>query len=337
MAIQVNLIVQAAVKAIPTIGKAGWKVLASLGAGAALAIAAAIKGSVDAKAGREMRKVALKDLEAAIASCEAIRVQTEQKARDYGEYQMLAHKNSVARFADWLERNAQLVKRLNFKKVDGVTIRVPNIPKYVASVENVTAGISGIASAVGAATSAQAAALWGVSAFASASTGTAISTLSGAAARSATLAWLGGGSIAAGGGGVAAGGAVLGLVMIVPAILVGGMTVGIMGSRAKTKSRHFAAAVTLEIERIGLAGDMLRATEQRIEELRVLLERLAKRAAQALDELEAFDFDPTIHAHEFLRAYQLVTAVKEILNTPVLDPKSGELTESSIEILRKYA
>jgi hypothetical protein len=206
-----------------------------------------------------------------IASCEEIRVQTEQTARAYGEYQMLAHKETVARLADWLERNAHLVKRLNFKKVDGVTIRVPNIPKYVASVENVTAGIGGIASAVGAAASAQAAALWGVSAFASASTGTAISSLSGAAAQSATLAWLGGGSLAAGGGGVVAGGAVLGLVMIVPAILIGGMTMGIVGARTRTKSRRFAATVALEIERIALAGDMLNAAERRMGLLSVWL------------------------------------------------------------------
>lgn len=44
-----------------------------------------------------------------------------------------------------------------------------------------------------------------VSLFGAASTGTAISTLSGAAAYNATLAWFGGGAIAAGGGGMAAG------------------------------------------------------------------------------------------------------------------------------------
>lgn len=44
-----------------------------------------------------------------------------------------------------------------------------------------------------------------VSLFGAASTGTAISTLSGAAAYNATLAWFGGGAVAAGGGGMAAG------------------------------------------------------------------------------------------------------------------------------------
>ncbi|MCY3877029.1 MAG: hypothetical protein OXF88_22400 [Rhodobacteraceae bacterium] len=45
--------------------------------------------------------------------------------------------------------------------------------------------------------------------FGTASTGTAISTLSGAAATKATLAWLGGGAVAAGGLGIAGGGIVL--------------------------------------------------------------------------------------------------------------------------------
>lgn len=57
-----------------------------------------------------------------------------------------------------------------------------------------------------------------------ASTGTAISGLSGAAATNAALAWLGGGTIAAGGGGVAAGAA------LVAAISTGGVFLAIAGA-----------------------------------------------------------------------------------------------------------
>ena len=53
------------------------------------------------------------------------------------------------------------------------------------------------------------AAMWVATTFGTASTGTAISTLSGAAATKAALAWLGGGTLAAGGGGTAAGTALL--------------------------------------------------------------------------------------------------------------------------------
>lgn len=58
---------------------------------------------------------------------------------------------------------------------------------------------------------------------ASASTGTAIATLSGAAATNATLAFFGGGSIAAGGLGVAGGTAVLGGLVAAPALVILGV------------------------------------------------------------------------------------------------------------------
>lgn len=61
--------------------------------------------------------------------------------------------------------------------------------------------------------------------FGTASTGTAISALSGAAATNAALAWLGGGALAAGGGGMAAGTALVALVMPVVAVVAGAATV----------------------------------------------------------------------------------------------------------------
>ncbi len=62
-----------------------------------------------------------------------------------------------------------------------------------------------------------------VGAIGTASTGTAIAGLSGAAATNATLAWLGGGSLAAGGMGMAGGMAVLGGLVAGPALAIGGM------------------------------------------------------------------------------------------------------------------
>jgi hypothetical protein len=70
---------------------------------------------------------------------------------------------------------------------------------------NMIAG--GIGAAAGTLASATAFSL--VATFGTASTGTAIASLSGAAATNATLAWIGGGTLAAGGGGVAAGTTIL--------------------------------------------------------------------------------------------------------------------------------
>lgn len=85
--------------------------------------------------------------------------------------------------------------------------------------EMVNAGLGSLA----AGTVAGIAAYGGASMFAAASTGTAISALSGAAATKATLAFFGGGSIASGGLGVAAGSAVLGGVVLGPALALAGM------------------------------------------------------------------------------------------------------------------
>ena len=62
-----------------------------------------------------------------------------------------------------------------------------------------------------------------ISTYGAASTGTAIASLSGVAATNATLAWLGGGSLAAGGGGIAAGSAVLGGIVAIPALAITGI------------------------------------------------------------------------------------------------------------------
>ena len=68
---------------------------------------------------------------------------------------------------------------------------------------------AGIAAGASVAFMAPTAAMWVATTFGTASTGTAISALSGAAAQSAALAWIGGGALSVGGGGVAAGNALL--------------------------------------------------------------------------------------------------------------------------------
>lgn len=91
-----------------------------------------------------------------------------------------------------------------------------------------------------------------VSTFGVASTGTAISTLSGAAATNATLAAIGGGSIAAGGGGVAVG----------TAILSGGTTVLILAGSAAVMMiyRHMDV-----VEKHTLIWTRIRVVERRVE------------------------------------------------------------------------
>lgn len=103
---------------------------------------------------------------------------------------------------------------------------------------------------------------------AAASTGTAISTLSGIAAKNATLAWLGGGSIAAGGGGIAAGIAVMKGLIVIPALAVMGLLSHFSANKEikKIKEKELEAYKIIdEIKKNLLAFDLL---EQRVIEIR---------------------------------------------------------------------
>ncbi len=75
-----------------------------------------------------------------------------------------------------------------------------------------------------------------VMALGTASTGTAIASLSGVAATNATLAALGGGALAAGGGGMALGSAILGGATLGVGLLVGGIIFNVTGKKLSEKA-----------------------------------------------------------------------------------------------------
>ena len=101
--------------------------------------------------------------------------------------------------------------------------------------QNMIAG--GIGAAAG--TLASATALGLVATFGTAGTGTAIASLSGAAATNATLAWIGGGTLAAGGGGVAAGATIMtgGVALIVIGVGAGVMYMYHLGDESTERKR----------------------------------------------------------------------------------------------------
>lgn len=300
-------------------------------------VGAAGKGVTDLLHANRTVKSAQHDHALALTAVQADQERTHKVAEDYGRSQLRAQAETIGRFATWLERNEHLVERLDRKVVAGVTVAVPSLPRLKFDVEQARSGLVGGFGALGAAASAQGAALWGVTTFAAASTGTAISGLTGAAATNATLAWLGGGSIAAGGGGMAAGAVVLNLIMIAPATFITGLTVAIIGAKRKTKAAEYAAQIAVSIEHMETAKTLLESVSTRINELQGVLARLVTRTEHAMDELELLDFDPDAHGKQFVRALQLVTAIGEVIETPVLDAETGQLTTVSIEIVEKYS
>lgn len=101
----------------------------------------------------------------------------------------------------------------------------------LGGVGGAAAGTFGGFAAAGATTSA-------VMALGTASTGTAIASLSGVAATNATLAALGGGAIAAGGGGIALGTTILGATTLGVGLLVGGIIFNVTGGKLSDKAEE---------------------------------------------------------------------------------------------------
>lgn len=242
----------------------------------------------------------------------------------------------VVRMGEFLRRNQQQVRESERLLVDGIDAameQVPGLGRLDVDAGRWIGGIVGSASAA-AGTS------MGVSAVATsygvASTGAAIAGLSGAAAESATLAFLGGGSLAAGGGGMALGAAALNVVMIGPALLVGGFVTKSQGAKAITKAEAYRAKVEVAIAELDETDEKLRAVNARVNELSELLTDLTDRATGALDQLESETFDPQAHAPRFQRAINFAVAVREVATAPILDASSGDLTEQSGSLTVKY-
>ena len=113
---------------------------------------------------------------------------------------------------------------------------------------------------------------------ATASTGTAISSLAGAAATNATLAWFGGGALAAGGLGMAGGTAVLGGLVAGPALAVGGFMLANKAEEALEKARDYetkADRAIADLNRIivYLDGDVSGVVKKTISSTKMLLDK----------------------------------------------------------------
>lgn len=144
-------------------------------------------------------------------------------------------------FDDFSNTIEKIQNRPRFKEYTKDGVKLPEYDKEALKKVSVGAGVllgglggaavgtAGGFAAAGATTSA-------VMALGTASTGTAIASLSGAAATNATLAALGGGALAAGGGGMALGSAILGATTLGVGLLVGGVIFNATGGKLSDKA-----------------------------------------------------------------------------------------------------
>lgn len=312
--------------------------LALIGVGAvsgASGAALGFKGGLDLKNARGSVREAVERYTAERASLEELEGRTNTAVEGLGEWQARAFGLVVERFAGFLRRNQKLVTESERILLDGLDATVGMVTLDGGLDQDSVDWIKGIAGSAAVGAAINAGVPTAVTALATASTGTAISTLSGVAATNATYAALGGGSIAAGGGGMAAGVLALNFVTIGPAIFASGLLVAGQGEKAKTKARANKAEVAAAIAEMQITRVEFESVIARAAEMVSILESIVERAEVALDELEAVDFDPRLHANQFQKALHLTLGVRDMASTALIDDE-GHLNEGTATFAIKY-
>lgn len=198
----------------------------------------------------------------------------------------------------------------------------------------------GGAGALGSGALAGMAAYGGAMMLASASTGTAISTLAGAAAANATLAWFGGGALAAGGFGMAGGMVVLGGIFAGPVLAVGGMMYASKARENLANAKKYQAEATKAVEEINNTISVLEAINYITRKFDEVIVGLSQAIIPVLDSLEstiAFSgADYTSYTIEQKQqvylAVQFTQLLKLVLETPLLT-QDGAVNHSCFQTL----
>lgn len=173
-----------------------------------------------------------------------------------------------------------------------------------------------------------------------ASTGTAISTLGGIAAKNATLVWFGGGSLASGGLGIAGGSAVLGGLAAGPALAIAGWY---MGNKAEKNLNNARSNLAM--------AEAFKADIETAVKLTEGITKVAKKAESVLTQLRIQALKSNLLPNEVLKnqgtdyakfdeqgkdnvlkALKTAQLLKAVIDTPILDENGVLLGDAESRI-----
>ena len=276
-------------------------------------------------------------------SLENEREATQVAMISLGELKFSLFEVQLSRFVDAFSKiknidfdDSQLLR--NEKSLGETNMQLADIQSAVVALHSV---LGGGVTALGAGGLAGLAAYGGVGTFAAASTGTGIASLSGVAATNATLAWLGGGSLASGGMGMAGGTMVLGGLVAGPVLAVGGL---MLASKAEEVKEN-ALANLAESKKAAAEMDTGRASTHAIKirflDIAKVLNNLRSEIDPLLEGLVALTNQSTNYRtyseKDRVGVYnclQMAATIKNIMETQVLS-ESGTLTGASNALLEQ--
>ena len=218
----------------------------------AFGVGKTVKAGIDTNNAKQINKSANEIVENSTDWLNAQRLACGRSLSQLGEQKLYVLNSTMTEFLDCFQR----IKNVDFKDTEGLDeLKKMHIDEHdfqeMRTLVNFAGSLAGGAVAGTAGGALAAFGAYGAAqALAFASTGTAIASLSGAAATNATLAFFGGGSLAAGGLGMAGGTAVLGGLVAGPALMVMGL---VAGHAAK---KNLDQAITNRAEAIQIASQL---------------------------------------------------------------------------------
>ena len=266
--------------------------------------------------------------------------EANQQLNEFGEIRLNGLQSTVKVFLDYLrimkfnynEKVYQLGGKLSLS-----TEEMSNLEKIeMTATQALGTAAAGGTAAVAALQGVPTAVTFLVGRLATASTGAAISSLHGAAATNAVMAWLGGGSIASGGGGMAAGAAVLqgitGASMGILSIAAVGIITARIYSKKKTAAEQYCSDVQVFRKQAEAAWDLMERIVARAQELQRVTLALQERIETQLKYMEPLIYDFNNKDKYYIETFQqsalLVKAMSELSQVAIL-ADNGEVSETS--------
>lgn len=304
----------------------------------ALGVGKTVKAGIDNSNAKKINESANERIKLIEEKLNIARKSCGESLESLGQEKLFILENNVNEFIKLFEK----IKNIDFKETVGLNefnklnfdklnfLELKELGNFASSLmEGAVAGVAGGAFAAFGAYSA-------ATTFATASTGTAIASLSGVAATNATLAFFGGGSIAAGGLGIAGGTAVLGGIVAAPALMVLGVIAGSKASKNLDEAYSNSAKANEICEQLEAAIFQCQAIRRRTYMFYDLLARLDSYFLPLIYEMEKnIETEGTDYSEYTLTSQKKIVAcvsiassIKTILDTAILT-ESGELTENS--------
>jgi len=170
-----------------------------------------------------------------------------------------------------------------------------------------------------------------------ASTGTAIASLSGAAAENAILAWFGGGALTAGGGGIALGSAVLSGIVAGPVIFSVGISLSKAGEKALTQARKFESQVKTEVKKMEILRKEMKLSQKWLSLYRKVAKAIENKVYKLLKEIEHANSEDEIKKLIVSLILIVKGGIKPLLEVNILENCSFKVSDNARRIIEEHS